>query len=165
MLFDIKSNFCKFKSSEVKNFLESLNAYYGADIEALKKFDFYVNNSGKVYITSVPEKDLTITKRVCGLGLYFATIHDGGRIRLSVEGCSLVEPKKNYIILNEKGFKAFICAEDLFEDEIEETNFEGNTPFIMVIYAGERIGIVSKKESSYINYLPKSRKLDYNKVF
>ena len=165
MLFGINSSFRKYKLSEVRELLDNLNSYYDFDCKELTKLNFYINKGGKVFISSVPEKDLETVNRISGLGMYFATVHDGGRVRLSVEGCNLIKPKKNYIVLNEKGFKAFISGEDLFEEEIAENHYNGDAPFIIVVYDNQRIGVVSKKEKSYITYLPKSRKLDFNKVF
>lgn len=156
--------FEKLKRATVRELIERLSFIYDCKTEHLLKYHFYTTNKDKVYISTVDVKNLDL-KRINAIGMYFGTFHDNDRFRLSLEGSKLLKPKKNKIILNEKSFKSYIEGENLFRDEVEGLDLENNAPFLIVEYNGENLGSMSVKDDILLTYLPKSRKLDYNKVF
>ena len=156
--------YSKLKKAQVKELLEKLNIYYNCSVEELYSYSFYITQRDKVYIlsTSVEELDL---ERVNSFGLYFGTFHDNERFRLSIEGSALLKPTKNFVRINEETLKSYLAAESLFKEEVEEMNWQNHCPFLIVCYKDTNLGCVSPKEKELLNYIPKSRKLDFNKVF
>ncbi len=166
----------KLKKNQIKNLLESLSKYYGCQTEHLNSKHFYITPKGKVYIC---EKNIAILEnqqnthpneislpRINSVGMYFGTYHDDQRFRLSIEGSSLLEPTKNYIELKDKNaLKSYISAENISKEEISFCDHSNHCPFLLVKYQKKIIGSVSPKEGMYINYIPKSRKLEYSKLF
>ena len=176
--------YTKLKSSEIKNLIEDLSFFYGDNLDFLKKYSFYKSGADKVQIFNGNLEDLD-ENRINSLGIYFGTFHNGDRFRLSIEGSKFVKPTQNYVKLNETSFKSYITAENLFKEEVEEISKTGDCPFLIVVYGDENLGSVSIKETSQtsrvsegsgivlnknssneiLTYMPKSRKLDYNRVF
>ncbi len=157
-------NFEVLRKSAVRELVDNLSNSYGCDLEELKSYVFYVNPRGKVYISKADVRNEEF-KKINGVGLYFGTFHDENRFRLSIEGSGLVSPKKNYVVINSDVLKSYLAAENLFADEVDELNNDGSANFLIVRYNGQSIGCVSLKEKMLLNYIPKSRKLDFNKVF
>ena len=155
--------FSLLKKQEVMSLIEKLEFYYDCNLNFLKKYTFYLSKANKVYIANFDVSKLDL-KRINSIGLYFGTFHDE-RFRLSIEGTKFVDAKQNFIELNEKSFKSFICAENLFKNEVDNVFWNNNCPFLIVKFKGENLGCVSIKNNQILNYTPKSRKLDFNKVF
>ena len=156
--------FSKIKSSDVKELLLKLKSYYGIETENLRKYFFYMNHRGKVYLSSVDLSTLEV-ERINSIGLYFGTYHDEERFRLSIEGSQFIEPKRNFVLLNEEALKSYLAAENLFLEEVEELDWKDYCPFVIVRFNGESLGCMSVKGNELLNYVSKSRKLDFNKVF
>ncbi len=154
----------KLKILEIKNLIEKLSNFYEDDLNFLLNYSFYLSNSNKLYIFNGSLDEIDLTK-INTLGIYFGTFHNKDRFRLSIEGSKFVKPKKNFVKLNEKSFKSYITAENLFKEEVEKISKENNCPFQIVIYENENLGSVSIKENEILTYVPKSRKLDFNRVF
>lgn len=155
----------KLKTSEVKEILENIEKYYKCNVDELKELNFYINEkTQKIHVTKVDIEELNIDK-ISGFGLYFGTMHDNNRLRLSIEGSQLISPKKNYIKINDENLKSYLAGENLFKDEVEEINWEDNAPFLITLHNDENLGSVNIKENMILNYLPKSRRLNFNKVF
>ncbi|NCC70890.1 hypothetical protein EOM09_04875 [bacterium] len=108
--------------------------------------------------------DLENIKRINGLGIYFGTFHDELRFRLSIEGSQLLNVEKNYISIGDRAFKSYVAGENLFLNEIDEI-VDNGANFLVVKYDNENIACVSRKNDEFLNYVSKSRKLDFNKVF
>ncbi len=143
-----------------------LESYYGVKLKDLFKYYFYINrNSNKIFISSVNINDISIN-RISGIGIYFGSYHDNNRFRLSIEGSKFINPKKNYIEINFKTLQSYLSAENLFIEEVDNMNYDKSSPpFLIVKYNEENIGCISVKNNVLLNYIPKSRKLDYNKLF
>ncbi|MCA9495740.1 MAG: hypothetical protein KC589_02260 [Nanoarchaeota archaeon] len=154
----------KLKKSQVKELIDRLSFLYSCDLEYLKSYNYYLNKGGKLYLSKINLDSLNLD-RVNSIGLYFGTIHDNDRFRLSIEGSKFISPKRNYIKLNEVSFKSYITGENLFKEEVEEINWEEQCPFLIVIYNEENLGAANVKDKNILCYVPKSRKLDFNKVF
>ena len=158
----------KLLSTKEKNdILNSIGNYYDVDTTNLKEYYFYINeNTRKVYLSNfnLNESGLQLPK-INSMGMYFASIHDNKRIRLSIEGSKLIKPKKNYIILNKDNLKSYVAGEDLFIDEIKNVNFDKKAPFLIVRYEEQNIGCMNLKDKILMSYVPKSRRLDFNKIF
>ena len=157
-------NFEVLRKSAVRELVNRLSDSYGCNLEELKSYVFYKNLRGKVYISKVDVRDMSID-RINGVGLYLGTFHDEYRFRLSIEGSNLVGATKNFVTINSDVLKSYLAAENLFADEVDELNNDGSASFLIVRYNGESLGCVSLKEKMLLNYIPKSRKLDFNKVF
>lgn len=153
------------KQSQIRELITKLSIYYGEeDLEFLKKYNFYLNNKGKVQISKINLNELNIEK-INLVGLYFGTYHDENRFRLSIEGSKFLKPKKNYIKLNAKSLNTYLSGENLFKDEVDEINIQDNCPFLIVQYENENIGCMNLKDNVLLTYLSKTRKLDFNKLF
>ena len=156
-------NFIKLKTSKVKELLSYLEEVYGCKLDDLYSYDFFINSKNKVYVFS-GNLDGFDMRRVNLVGLYFGTYHSDSKFRLSIEGSKFVNPKKNFVVLKEEFLKNYLASENLFLEEIEEDKSQENV-FLIVKCSGENLGCVSKKDNLYINYVPKSRKLEFNRVF
>lgn len=162
-MFDNK----QLNSKEVENILNLIKKYYDADISNLKNYFFSINeNTRKIFISNFSLDDLGVDlPRINSHGMYFATMHDGGRVRLSIEGSKLISAKKNFIVLNEENLKSYVSGEDLFFDEVEEINKDNTAPFLIVKYKDENIGCMGLTKDSLMTYVPKSRRLEFNRIF
>jgi len=156
--------YTKLRLSEIRDLLDDLSFFYDSDLSFLKKYHFFKNSSEKVYIFN-GEYEFIDQSRINSIGIYFGTFHNGNKFRLSIEGSKFVKPKQNYVKLNQKAFNSYITAENLFIDEVEEISKTGSSPFLIVVFEDENLGSVSIKENIILNYMPKSRKINYNKVF
>jgi len=155
----------KIKNSQVKELVEKLSLFYGCNLDFLLSYNFYINkNRGKVYISEIDLSSFHVTK-FSSVGIYFGSFHDGDRFRLSIEGSTFISPTKNCVKINFDTLKSYLAAENLFKSEVLELDWQDNAPFLIVIFKNEHLGCVSLKDDLLLTYLPKSRKLDYNKVF
>lgn len=154
----------KIPSKEKKAIFEEISTNYDSNIDYFKDKNLYKNQKGKVYLTHINIEELNI-ERINGFGIYFGTIHDSGRFRLSIEGTQLINVKQNYVVLKEEKFSNYLAAENLFPEDLEVINREENCPFLIVKFNNDNLGCVTIKEDNVQNYIAKSRKLDYNKVF
>lgn len=152
------------KQGQIKDLILKLSSLYGSELEFLKKYNFYINNKGKVHISKINLNELNL-QRINLVGLYFGTYHDDNRFRLSIEGSKLIKPTKNYIKLNKKALNTYISGENLFKEEVEEINMQDNCPFLIVQYENENLGCMNLKDNVLLTYLAKTRKLDFNKLF
>lgn len=153
------------KKSEVRELIDKLAFFYDCDLNFLKSYKFYFNESrGKVYISNANIENLNLRK-ISGKGLYFGTLHDNDRFRLSIEGSHFISPKKNFVKIDNEKLKSYLSGENLFKEEIIELNWQDKCPFLIVIYDGESLGCVNVKGDELISYVPKSRRLSFNKLF
>jgi NOL1/NOP2/fmu family ribosome biogenesis protein len=152
-------------SKKKENFILKLESYYNCNLDNLRKFYFYLNEkTNKINIANFNINELDLN-RINNFGIYFGTYHNNERFRLSLEGSKFINPKNNFIKLNEKGFKNYIAGENITLDEVEKFNWQDNCPFLIVLYNDDKLGSMNKKDDMFLTYLPKSRKLDYGKVF
>ena len=155
----------KFKNSQKKELILKLEIYYGCKLEELQKYNFYINQRNKkVYILSCNLDNLNL-QRISGYGLYFGTFHDDDRFRLSIEGSHFVKPQKNFIEINDEKLSSYISGETLFKDEVKKYDHLDRCPFLIVRHKDESIGCVSPKQNELLNYIPKSRRLHFNKLY
>ena len=161
------SSLKKLSQKQKEELISTLSFFYNTRTGHLKDHTFYLNEkTSKVYIANMPVEETNLKlKRINSQGLYFGTYHDNNRFRLSMEGTQLIEPKRNYIILNEKSLKNYISGENLFKEEAEEINWEDKSPFLIVKYEDDNLGSVNIKEDFIINYVPKSRRLNFDRLF
>ena len=154
------------KKSEVKELINDLSKDYEDNLDFLNEFNFYSNSKGKTFISKINLANINI-ERINAIGIYFGTFHDEKRFRLSIEGSRLINPKNNFIKITKEQLKNYLAAENLFIDEIETIKESGTCPFLIVKHENEKLGCVSikKQNNLLLNYVPKSRKLDFNKVF
>ncbi len=157
-------SFEKLSEKESNNLITKLELMYNCSLNELQGFYFYIASKGKVYISSI-NIDKQKIERVNSIGMYFGTFHDNNRFRLSLEGSRFIKPKKNYVIINENTLKSYLSAENLFKDEAEIIDYSQDCPFLIVVHNSENLGCISVKDNMLLNYLPKSRKLDFNKVY
>lgn len=152
--------------NSIKELVERLSFFYDVDLSFLYSYEFYLNDKeDKLFICSVDLKSISELERVQGYGLYFGTFHDNQRFRLSIEGSKFINPKKNFVRINEKSLKNYVAGEDLFVDEVVEYDWSNNCPFLIVQFEDENIGSVNLKDKVFLNYVPKSRRLEFNRIF
>lgn len=160
----IPLNLILLKKSKKEELINKLSIYYGTNLEQLKSYSFYMSEkTRKVHMCKL-DTEIEL-KRVTNVGLYFGTYHDEDRFRLSIEGSQFIKPTKNFLVLKEENLKSYLATESLFVEEIKEYNWQENAPFLIVIYNNENIGCINIKEKEILNYIPKSRKLNFNKLF
>lgn len=159
------SSLILFPSSEKKKLIGRLETLYGVNLTFLKDYAFYITSKGKIYVFSGDQRLIQDLKRVSSMGLYFGTVHDNDRFRPSIEGSQLIRPVKNVIVLSEKNLKSYICAENLFVDELDNLEVSSDCPFPIIRYGDDFLGAMSIKEGVLLNYVAKGRRLDFNKVF
>lgn len=158
-------NFTKLDSKKKAELIENLKNDYGCETDFLNDYEFYLTSKDKVQISKVNLDNENI-ERINSLGVYFGVFPNETRFRLSLEGSKFLKPTKNIIELNDKQIlSSYLSAENLFDTEVKEIEFTDNVPFKIVQFEGENLGTVSHKEKEFLNYIPKSRKLDYNKLF
>ena len=161
----INITYTKFNNSKKKEFIEKLSQYYGADLKILEKHQFYMNERNKkLYILSCNVDSLEF-KNLSGFGLYFGTFHDNDRFRVSIEGSKYIKPTKNFVKINEKNLSSYLSGETLFKKEVEEIDWQDKCPFLIVVYEEEQLGCISPKQDQLLNYVPKSRRLHFNKLY
>ena len=126
----------------------------------------YINSKNKIYFSTIVQMPANLL-RINGIGLYIGTLLDTGEIRLSMEGTQLLKPPtQNYVILKDEFLSSYVSGENLFFDEIEKESEIQTAPFQIVLTSSkDSIGVISKKEKYYLNYLSKGRKMDFNRVF
>ena len=153
----------KLKSKEVKQLLSKLELWYDIDSSFLKEYSFYNTPKGKLYIANVSLEELDL-KGITGIGMYFGTFADNDRFRLSIEGSRLIKAKKNFIELNDKSIKSYISGENLFKEEVKIT-YSNDSPFVIVKYEEENIGVASISDDLIHTFVPKGRRLNFNRLF
>ena len=160
-------NFKKLKEKDKNNILKILKESYDCNIKNLEDYNFYIFKSSKVYISKIDISnflDLEL-KKIISIGLYFGTYLDEKRFRLSLNGTKLVDPKTNFIEVDDKNLPKYLNRENLFEDEIKSKKLKKNSnEFLIVKHRKENLGVVSFKQNCYLNYLSKSRKIDFGKM-
>ena len=157
-------NFSKLNEQKKILLIKNLEKDYGFDTSFLKEFEFYLTSKNKVMLSKI-NIDKIKFERINSIGIYFGTYHNETRFRLSLEGSKFIKPTKNYIKINKEILKSYVAAENLFTNEVEMINCEPTAPFKIVTYENENLGCVSHREKELLTYMPKSRKLDYNKIF
>jgi len=158
-------NFTKLGNSQVKKLIEPLTDYYDTNLDHLYKFKFYSNARGRVFISPIDVFSVEFD-RINSIGLYFGTLNEDERFRLTIEGTQMINPKKNIVMLNEESLKSYLAGESLFFEEVEFINRDGYCPYLIVKYGKHCVGVVSTKgDKELLNYVSKGKRLDYNKVF
>lgn len=152
------------KKSQIKLLIDNLSKLYGCKLDFLESYYFHVGAREKIYMSKIDVSTLNLEK-INSTGIYFGTYHDEEKFRLSIEGSQFVKATQNFITINDETLKSYLASENLFTTEALEINREGHCPFLIVKYKDHNLGCVSIKEEMMLNYIPKSRKLDFNKVF
>lgn len=142
-------------SKDRKLILKDLTSMYGVG-ELPDVIFFCFNKKEKVYIATreifeINREDL----RINTFGMYYGTIMKDG-FRPSLEGLHMMQDniKKNILELDKEQFKAWITGSDLdVENEANENTY------LILKYDNDFVGVGKLKNTSILNYLPKSRKL------
>ena len=150
---------------EMNSIISKIESTYNTTFKLYPKIMF-INSKNKLYFSTIPQIPEHIT-RLNSIGLYIGTKLDTGEIRLSIEGTQLLNhATQNYVILKDESLSSYVSGENLFFDEIQEESEIQTAPFQIVYTSSkESIGVISKKEKYYLNYLSKGRKMDFNRVF
>ena len=157
-------NYSKLSESKKKDLILKLEKGYDCDLSKLKNFEFYVNNSDKVFIFNGDDTNVDLS-RVNLKGIYFGTFTNDGLLRLSIEGCNFIEPKINFVILKKQAIPKFLSAKEIDDSMLENIKRNNEYPFLIVQYDKTNIGVISGKQEPYYNYVPKARKLEEEKIF
>ena len=90
--------------------------------------------------------------------MYFARKIDG-KIRLSIEGSQIINPRKNVIELKENQVKLWVMGNDIELDEKME-----NGEFYILKYKNNILGSGKYSDGKILNFVPKERRLKYVKL-
>ncbi len=152
------------KKTEKEEIILNLEKNYGSSLSFLKEYNFYMNSKGKTYISKINLSNLNLS-RINTIGLYFGTLHENKNFRPSIEGSNIIKPIKNYAVIEDEILKNYISGQDLFAEDINIIDKTDNCQFIIVKNNNNFIGSISIKEKNVFNYIPKSRRLNFNKLF
>lgn len=144
--------------------IETISNIYEVNLDHLLDYYFYINNKGKVYISKIDVDSLKI-KRVNGVGLYFGTINDNGIFRPSIEGSDIIKPNSNYAILKEERINSYLAGESLFLEDVELFKGDVNCVYYILVWNDYYLGAISLGDKEIFNYVPKSRRVVFNKMF
>ncbi len=151
-------------SEDKKNIiLKILKSYYVDNVSHLKDLSFFIDSKSKIYIADYNLLNYAKKLKVMNLGLYFGKFHKE-KFRLSQEGCNIVKPVKNYLILKKEALNSFLYGEDLLEEDFDNPNQVDKSIFLPVRYKDKYLGCVLFLNRSYKNFISKGRKVDFNKV-
>lgn len=149
----------------MKTYISKIESTYETKFKLYPE-SMYINSKKKLYLSTIKDIPETISK-VNAIGLYIGTLLESGEIRLSIEGSELLEEaKKNFIYIKDEYLSSYLSGENLFFEEVEKESEIIDSPF-QILYTSDNqaLGVISKKEKYYLNYLSKGRKMDFNKVF
>lgn len=152
-------------NEKIKEYISKIETTYKTNFKYYPE-KMYINSKNKLYFSTIPTIPEHINK-INAIGLYIGTLLESGEIRLSIEGAELLEmAKQNYIYIKEEYVSSYLSGENLFFEEVEQESEIINSPFqILYNSNNQALGVISKKEKYYLNYLSKGRKMDFNKVF
>jgi NOL1/NOP2/fmu family ribosome biogenesis protein len=158
----------KLQNSFKKDFISKIQKYYSFNFENyLKDKYFYKTEKGKIYLSNFNLDELKNVDlfKISSLGMYFGTLTDAKDIRLSIEASNLIAPKKNYVLLKSECFKKYLSGKDLDISCFEKSEIFEKSPFYIVKYEEYNLGVISIKENYVYNFIPKSRRVDEEKLF
>ncbi len=156
----------KLKSIELNNFLLNIFDMYGESFD-LKNFNFYLNkNSDDIYISST-NLDNVDFNFFFSIGMFFAKFIDIDNFYLSLEGSKLINVTKNFIELKEESLSKYLSGQNLFKDDLSEINIlnNNNNNYLIVKFKNKNLGSVKILDVGFQNLLPKSKLIEYGKLF
>ncbi len=146
---------------EAKTILLKIAEQFGIeDIEYfLKRYIFFSNKSGKIYILSketssiVKDKDLPISH----FGLYIASVEKSG-VRLSIEGSQLFGSfaRKNIVEISRSSATLWMAGFDI-NISAKNSSYQG---FVLIKCKNSFLGCGYLKSGKILNYIPKHRRIN-----
>ena len=141
------------KSEEIKEIENKIKKTYGYEINLRKFVVIKTGNKERIWITNPKIVELNIEKlRVSSIGLYFGRI-DRGKIRLSIEGAMMINPKKNWAEIED--WKNFTRG---FDVKCKCHECEENQ-YVIVKWKDYILGIAKYHNKELENIIPKGRKI------
>jgi len=135
---------------EAKRILGQLEEHFGSKIA--DGYVFLKNDKGRIYVVNRKFGGINTEKlRINNLGLYFGKIEKNG-IRLSIEGCQIVRPKKNVLQIGRGLLDRWMQGLDIDV----ECGMQG---FAALKYGEDFVGCGLCKDGKLLNYVPKGRRL------
>lgn len=149
-------NLKKLNSKEKKKIMQILKDNYGFDSE-LNYLFLFKEKKGKIYLLNKEFEDIDLeTLKVDSLGVYFGTLMDKDKIRLSIEGSQIIGPnaKKNVFEINEGMFKLWVRGYPITINP----DIEG---FIILKHKEDYLGCGKYvlADDRIHNYVPKARRV------
>ena len=141
------------RSEEIKELENKIEKVYGDKINLRDFVLLKTGNKERIWIinkeiVTIPLKEL----RISSMGLYFGRI-DRGKIRLSIEGAMMINPKKNWAEIDD--WKEFVRG---FNVECKCHECEENQ-YVIVKWNGLTLGIAKYHNGELENIIPKGRKI------
>ncbi len=143
--------------NEIKNYLKN----YADSLPPINFF--YTNTSGKVFISDIDLLNNEFSCKIINIGIYFGKFQKG-RFRLSTEGCNIVNPKRNYMILKEESLNSFLYGESLLKEDFENPEDVDLSLFLPVKFHDRFLGCVLYNGRFFMNFISKGRRIKYNRV-
>lgn len=139
-------------SKEIKVIVNELREHFSSDF--VPDYVFLENNKEKIYILSRDYGNIDESKlRVNNLGLYFCTREKDG-FRLSIEGCQLTNPKKNFYNATKEEAAQWISGESIKAQKADELS-----GYVIVKYGEDFIGCGKYRDGEILNAVPKDRRI------
>ena len=150
-----------------KKILKELSQIYEVSLKCLESKFFYKKQNDKIFMSDFDFDiiDFLDEKRVVNFGIYFATLNNFKKLRLSVEGSKyFLEAQKNFAIIEKNSLKKYLSQKDLEEKDFEKIEKNSKTNYLIVKFENKTLGIIDNSKGRFLNYIPKSRKIDEDKI-
>ncbi len=138
-------------SREIKVIVNELKEHFLSEFKP--GYVFLENNKEKIFILSRDYAKIDESKlRINNLGLYFCTREKDG-FRLSIEGCQLVNPKKNVYGATKEEAEQWISGQNL---KIKAAELSG---YVILKHKEDFIGCGKCRDNEILNAVPKDRRI------
>lgn len=141
---------------ETKQLISKLEQQY--NIKNLNLEYILLKIKEKIYIISKDFSKIDLTNlNINSIGLYFADITN--KIRLTIEGSQIIGPlaNNNLLEINEEQLKEYFKGNNL-------KTTKSFKDFVILKYQNKFLGTGKYKDNQIINFFPKERRINYNKI-
>ena len=141
------------KSEEIKEIEKKIEKVYGDKINLRKFIVLKTGKKERIWIINKEIVEIPLEKlRISSIGLYFGRI-DRGKIRLSIEGAMMIDPKRNWAEIEDwkeftRGFNVKCKCHECEENQ-----------YVIVKWSGYTLGIAKYHNDELENIVPKGRKI------
>ena len=141
------------RSEEVKEIENKIEKVYGDKINLRKFVVIKTGKKERIWIINPNIVEIPLNKlRISSMGLYLGRT-DRGKIRLSIEGAMMINPKKNWAEIEDwkdftRGFNVKCKCHECEENQ-----------YVIVKWNGLILGIAKYHNGELENIVPKGRKI------
>lgn len=134
---------------------------YGVELD---EYFFYEGGNERIYISDLDLLGKKINTKVVNVGIYLGKFQKE-RFRLSIPGANIVKPVRNYLVLKEESLSSFLFGENLWKEDFEDIERVDLGIFLPVCYNGYFLGSVMYTGKDFMNFVPKGKRISFNKVY